>query len=78
MKQNYLVSGRKQNALIQKVFSTEAKELAGEVIENADKKLDVNISKVRRMCGDNCRRFGNPNLKENFRCETSKKTVWSS
>ena len=78
MKQNYLVSGRMQSALIQKAFSTEAKELAEEVIEYADKNLDVKISKVRSMCGHNCRRFGNPNIKDIIRCETSIKTVWSS
>ena len=78
MKQNYLVSGRMQSALIQKAFSTEAKELAEEFIEYADKNLDAKISKVRRMCGDNCPRFGNQNIEENIRCETSIKTVWSS
>ena len=78
MKQNYLVSGRMQNALIQKVFSIETKDLAGEFIEYADKNLDAKISKVRRMCGDNCPRFGNHNIEENIRCETNVETVWSS
>ena len=67
-----------QKALIQNKSLTHATEQAGDIIDSLDNYSDVKTSKVRRICGDNCRRFGTHKLKEDNRCETSIKTIWLS